>query len=309
APQGVLTAIQAADLIVHRYGMKKFRLMIYGSTTHDVVYCRRCQDAIERLKLTDNVWLKGKGRPAAVLAQGDAFLNSSVSEGLPLAIIEASRAGLVVIATDVGGTRDVVGEFGGVCRPNSPLELAKTQLETLAACKKWCKIGGAPNLDWGEIDLTPNPQEQMLEKAIFNKDVINARHNWGTRYLEWTSKAFTLDRRYRDEHVRSLWFAYGQATTNCARLSLDWGPDPGHKRLVVAYLRLRRLLDVSDRKEHTNLSFISNFGEVRARIRTEQKSRSPIAIPVDGCQLAQMGSFQTVTSDLPLLQWLHGGKV
>lgn len=38
-----------------------------------------------------------------VLAQGDMFLNSSVSEGLPLAIIEASRAGLVVVATDVGG--------------------------------------------------------------------------------------------------------------------------------------------------------------------------------------------------------------
>lgn len=34
----------------------------------------------------------------------------------------------------------------------------------------------------------------MLEKAIFNEDVINARHDWGTRYLEWTSKAFTLDR-------------------------------------------------------------------------------------------------------------------
>lgn len=74
-----------------------------------------------------------------------------------------------------------------------------------------------------------------------------------------------LLRRYRDEHVRALWYADRQAMTNCARLTLDWGPDPGHKRLVVAYLRLRRLLDVSDKKEHTNLSFISNFGEVRER--------------------------------------------
>lgn len=65
-PQGVLTAIQAADLIVHRYGLKKYRILIYGSTTHDVVYCRRCQDAIDRLKLGDNVKLMGKGRPAAV---------------------------------------------------------------------------------------------------------------------------------------------------------------------------------------------------------------------------------------------------
>lgn len=71
--------------------------------------------------------------------------------------------------------------------------------------------------------------------------------------------------RYRDEHVRALWFADRQAMTNCARLTLDWGPDPGQKRLAVSYLRLRRLLDVSDRKEHTNLSFISNFSEVRAR--------------------------------------------
>lgn len=66
----MLTAIQGADIIVHRYGMKKFRLLVYGSMTHDVVYCRRCQDAIERLKLTDNVWLKGKGRPAAVSIHG-----------------------------------------------------------------------------------------------------------------------------------------------------------------------------------------------------------------------------------------------
>lgn len=61
-----MTAIEAANIIVHRYGLKKYRILIYGSTTHDVVYCRRCQDTIDRLKLNDNCKLMGKGRPAAV---------------------------------------------------------------------------------------------------------------------------------------------------------------------------------------------------------------------------------------------------
>lgn len=60
------------------------------------------------------------------------------------------------------GTRDVVSEYGGICMPNSPLELAKTELETLAACQKWCKIGGSPDLKWAEIDLSPNPAEVLL---------------------------------------------------------------------------------------------------------------------------------------------------
>lgn len=65
---------------------------------------------------------------------------------------------LVVVGVHTG-TRDVVGEFGGVCMPNSPVPLAKTILETLAACKKWCKINGAPDLEWRDIDLSPNPVE------------------------------------------------------------------------------------------------------------------------------------------------------
>lgn len=46
-----------------------------------------------------------------------------------------------------------------------------------------------------------------------------------------------------------------------------------------------------------------------SRIKSELKSRTPIQIPTDPGQLAQMSAFQTVTADLPLLQWLHGGKV
>ncbi|CAN0268263.1 unnamed protein product, partial [Discosporangium mesarthrocarpum] len=258
ALKGVMTAILSTDVIVHRYGLTKFRIMIYGSLTHDVNYARRCQDTIERLKLTENCKLCGKGSPAAVLAMGDLFLNSSVSEGLPLAIIEASRAGLVVTATDVGGTRDVVGEFGAVCRPNDPVELARCKLESLAACEKWCKLVRrcSPNIDWLEIEASPD-RSQKLEKAIFDPDVIRARQAWGTRYMEWTSKAFTLE-RYRDEHVRALWFADRQAQETAAKLTLSWGPDQNQRSLALAYSQLRRLIDLSDRKEHTYLRYVED---------------------------------------------------
>ena len=42
------------------------------------------------------------------LASHDAFILSSITEGLPLAIIEAMAGGLPVISTDVGGVREVL---------------------------------------------------------------------------------------------------------------------------------------------------------------------------------------------------------
>lgn len=48
---------------------------------------------------------------------------------------------------------------------------------------------------------------------------------------------------------------------------------------------------------------------VPTRIRSEQKSRAPVEISSEPEQVEQMVAFQTVTADLPLLQWLHGGKV
>ena len=45
-----------------------------------------------------------------VLATGDVLLSVSAFEGLSLAHLEALAAGLPVVATDVGGTREIAAQ-------------------------------------------------------------------------------------------------------------------------------------------------------------------------------------------------------
>lgn len=59
----------------------------------------------------------------------DLFVNTSTSEGLPVSIMEACSFGIPVVATDVGGTREIVhdGENGYLLESDlSPEILAKT---------------------------------------------------------------------------------------------------------------------------------------------------------------------------------------
>ena len=64
---------------------------------------------VRELGLGDKVRLFGTRADVARLLHGaDTFLLTSTSEGIPLTVIEAMAAGLPVVATDVGGMREVV---------------------------------------------------------------------------------------------------------------------------------------------------------------------------------------------------------
>lgn len=88
-----------------------FRLLLVG-TGPDF---ERDKELIPQLGLEDTVILTGfRTDTAQLLAASDIYLNSSSSEAMSFAILEALGAGLPLVVTDVGGNPELV-QTGGVC--------------------------------------------------------------------------------------------------------------------------------------------------------------------------------------------------
>ncbi|KAJ3039974.1 hypothetical protein HK097_002687, partial [Rhizophlyctis rosea] len=134
----VLNAISAANVIINTFHLTSYQLHIYGSTDKDPSYTAECERAIANWGLAGKVIMKGLGSPSKVLPTGWVFVNSSITEGLPLALGEAGLCGLPVVCTDVGGSREVIwdaktGEIcGAIVPPSKPMQLALAQLRVMA---------------------------------------------------------------------------------------------------------------------------------------------------------------------------------
>lgn len=81
----------------------------------------------EELQLGERVHFSGRANPAAIaetLRSSDVFVISSLSENMPLAVIEALCCGLPVVGTDVGGIPEAVGADGVLALAGDPGALA-----------------------------------------------------------------------------------------------------------------------------------------------------------------------------------------
>ena len=84
-------------------------------------------DEIRRLGAEGTVDLAGERDDVAdVLAAADVFVLPTLSEGLPMSVLEAMAAGLPVVAAAVGGVPELVddGETGLLVPPGRPDALA-----------------------------------------------------------------------------------------------------------------------------------------------------------------------------------------
>lgn len=120
-PKGHLDLLEAWALLVRTHSGA--RLLVAG----DGPERPSIEAAILRLGLADDVELLGsRDDIPALLRQVDGVVSASHTEALPTALIEASAAGLPVVATAVGGTGEVVldGTTGLLVPPHRPRLLA-----------------------------------------------------------------------------------------------------------------------------------------------------------------------------------------
>lgn len=101
----------------------------------------------------------------------DLFVQSSHTEGLPNVLLEASAAGTPSVATDVGGTREVLlnGRTGRIIPPADPQSLAQT-------------IGSLLNDESQRRELGENGQRHVQENFTFARQAT-AYHALFTRLI------------------------------------------------------------------------------------------------------------------------------
>jgi GalNAc-alpha-(1->4)-GalNAc-alpha-(1->3)-diNAcBac-PP-undecaprenol alpha-1,4-N-acetyl-D-galactosaminyltransferase len=128
----------------------------------------------EELGVGERVRFPGAAAPEEVadrLRASDVFVFSSLSENMPLAVLEALSCGLPVVATDVGGVPEAVGQDGALAPPGDADGLAHALEEVVSgfgrfdrtsiarrAAARWSfeAVGGV----WDEIYRSLSPDSR-----------------------------------------------------------------------------------------------------------------------------------------------------
>lgn len=215
----IKTAILSADIIINKYGFKDYQLVVYGSQNREPDYAIEMAKLITQCNLDEKVKLAGFGNAQEVLKDAWVFMNSSLSEGLPLAIAEAALAGVPIVATAVGATSLVLTDpdnpnqqYGEVVPPNDPTALARAQLNMLAMLGPWARFTGdmenirqSTPIHLTLPDVIREGDVERLTRRIYEK--AEDRRQLGLLSRQTVLRGFH-GKRYLREHEQMYWIQW-----------------------------------------------------------------------------------------------------
>ncbi|KAF5000934.1 hypothetical protein FGRMN_1391 [Fusarium graminum] len=236
--KGVKVAIQAADVIINQLGFKDYQLVVYGAKDRQPSYAIEMEKLIADSGLSDKVILAGFGDPKVVLQDAWLFMNSSMSEGLPLAIGEAALAGVPIVATEVGATALVLTDpknpeqqYGEVVPPNDPMALARAQLSMLSMVGPWFKFTdddqenplvlpdeiSPEHVDWLTRRFYEKADDRRKLGLLSRGVVLQSFH--GSRYLREHEQMYWIQwymsKMRKENELDSLSFKFGAPSPLC----------------------------------------------------------------------------------------------
>jgi len=152
----ILTFIRAARHVLEKH---KARFYIVGEV-EDEEYFKECQELVEKLELETYVEFTGFKNSLDWYPKFDVFALPSLSEGLPLTILEAQSFEVPCIATDVGGVPEI--------------------LEEEFLVQKWDSEGLAEKICW----LLENP-EKLRRIGIEGRETVKSKFNLSRMVQEY----------------------------------------------------------------------------------------------------------------------------
>jgi glycosyltransferase involved in cell wall biosynthesis len=131
--------------------------------------CRvRCQQLAQELGISDRVDFLGDCQNVPeLLARSDVFVLASQFEMLPLSVLEAMRAGLPVIASNVGGVGETIvhGQSGLLVPSGSVTALAQTLAQVVGDYRLRVSLGRAARQRFVERFLYE--QQEARTRAVY----------------------------------------------------------------------------------------------------------------------------------------------
>lgn len=175
---GRLTVAKALDVLLNAWAQRDAsladaRLVLVGDgeLRDDLVH------QAQRLGIAQSVvFTGGTHDPAAYLRACDAFVLSSRTEGMPVALLEAMACGLPCVATRVGGSAEVIedGTSGRLVAPEDAGALARALAEALST-PEWGVHARRRIQDQYAIDTVAQRYATMYERLLSGGNVRTSR--------------------------------------------------------------------------------------------------------------------------------------
>jgi glycosyltransferase involved in cell wall biosynthesis len=141
----IKTFIRAMRSVVDR--LPQAQGWIAGPEDEDPVYAEECRQLVESLGLVEHVRFLGYQQMTELLPRVGVMVLSSISEALPLVILEGFAAGVPCVSTDVGSCHQLIhghgeadealGSAGAVVQIADPQALGDAIVPLLADSARW----------------------------------------------------------------------------------------------------------------------------------------------------------------------------